>query len=280
MWAVRPTTAAERRADHRQVLRQVETLLAHTPRETPVYLTADDLLEYHGLFDLVKAFAQNGRRFLLITPGLRLADEAFARELSRFPVRLTLSHSTRSADTAARLLGNAAAPPLIESALQNVIRLGMEVSVNTIATSENDEELADLGIFLCEELGLPGFTVPCFYLEQVMLALDPDAPRLYPSYDRVDEQLRTLIHRWQDGRRSISLVDFPPCQFSAEVLSCEWIHWGFPRHDVSPTPAPWDPTCGQCPVVERCNRVPLYYRLRHPGARPDAMPVLRHLASS
>ena len=108
-----------------------------------------------GFFAILETFRRHGRRLDLDTPGLRLADPAFAAAVSRYDVHLTLSCQAASDEVYAAMTGNPHGFTLVRAAIDNLRHTRIPFGVNCVVTAINCGSLFDIARFL-----LIGDTVP------------------------------------------------------------------------------------------------------------------------
>jgi len=235
-----------------RLLTKLERTLARTPADVPLELTADDLLEVHGILDIFALHVRHQRSLSAITPGLKLADPDFARACSRFPVHFTLTLPSANPQVTDALLGRSGAHTTILRALQNLLRLDIPFGLNSIVTRDNVDGLATLARFVFEELRLTGFTLPVFYPERALLDADPQAIQLYPPLSRLNDQLEQIVDLCEGRDRRVTVVDVPPCRLSDRVANSEHVQLSFVSHTDSPAPTYRIPKCATCPEDPDC----------------------------
>jgi MoaA/NifB/PqqE/SkfB family radical SAM enzyme len=236
----------------RRVLAEVEQALTRTPPDVPLELTADDLLEFDGILEIFALHVRHQRPLRVITPGLKLADESFARACSEFGVRFTLTLPSVTSHVTDALLGRAGAHAAISQALANLQRLNVPFSLNCVVTRDNVDGLAALARFVFEELGLVGFAMPMFYPEQTLLDTDLRALRLYPSLARLNAQLEEIVDLCEGRDRRVTLIDVPPCGLSDRVTQSAHVQCSFVSHTDSPAPSYRLPRCKPCRWDPEC----------------------------
>jgi len=258
------------------LLRELDAALGQTPAEE-VVLAAHDILEMDGLFEALELCARHGKRVALISPGLRLADQGFARRLARRVSRLTITFLSDDPGTYHRMTGLASAHALVRRAIENLVALDVPLDVNCVVTSMNVQDLSGVATFLLEEMSLESFNIVGMVLERRHLEMDPDAVDLIAPYPMLDAELLQITCRCQGGPKRLALVNVPPCRLSEEVLqsgTVELTPFGAagdaaPRHS--------DERCAGCPYLEACPRVFEAYHQRHPRERAN-VELVRRLA--
>lgn len=259
------------------VLRTVDQWLEHTPLDVPIRITADDLLEFPRFFDVLERFQRHHRRLELVTPGLRLADAGFAAALRGAPVQLTLTYLTNRSSVSESLTGRADAVGLIRQALSNLKHNDVDFGLNCVITARNVSELSSAVRYVLEAYELPGLALPGFYLEQVLLDVDPQAFELFASYPQIEQQLLELVDWCEPRDKRLSLVDLPPCQFDRRLLQSRHLLWQFAAHTDSPTPSYRSPACAGCPLDGRCNHIPEGYLRKYGTVTVDPAELIRTL---
>lgn len=266
-----------RRVD--DIVAEVDRILAATPPTEQVHLTADDLMAFEGFIGILEAYKRHGRTMELITPGLRLADPAFAEQVSRYDIRLTVTCLAATREVYTAMTHNPEAYDLVRAAMANMRRLKIAFGVNCVITSINCGSLYDVARYLFEEVGLENFTMPYFYLEQGLLTEDPKAPDLLAPFDQLDAQLARIVELCEALDRSITLVDVTPCQLRSEVIGSPRVRFRFVHNPDfvadSPTAYYRAPSCDDCTLNGRCSHVSKYFHDRHPGMTFDAARVNR-----
>jgi hypothetical protein len=264
-----PASRASRR---REVLRDVESVLAAAPPDRRIDIHADDILEYEGILDILAVYRRRGRRCDMITPGLRLADEAFAKAVSRFDVCFTITYLAHTPSIYRAMVVNPKAQALVQKAISNMRRLNIPFHVNCVLTSHNVSDLPRVAGYILEEEAQTHITFLNFYLERCLLDKDPSAYRLFAPLPRLRESLREVRGLLLRLGKNAALVDLPPCQLGAEIRACPRFRFEF-AHPLdfkadSPTPMFVPPACADCVLARRCSRVSIHYK-RHvqPGLR-------------
>jgi len=255
-WQMRVDPYVQTARSTRDILDALEALLGNTPAATPLEITADDLLEFSGLLDLFALHQRFGRPLRVITPGLRLADEAFVAACARYPVAFTLTLPSASPAVTDGLLGRAGAHRAILRALHLLRRHRLEHSLNCVVTRDNVGGLADLARLAVDDLHLKGLALPLFYPEQVLVDLAPERWQLHPPLPRLSAQLERILDHIAGRDFRLTLVDVPPCQVSARVADSPQVHWTFVRHTDAPTPRRRLPACASCPRDPECGHLP------------------------
>jgi MoaA/NifB/PqqE/SkfB family radical SAM enzyme len=264
------------------VVAELDQILDATPPDEKVQLTADDLMAFEGFFEVLEAFRRHNRRLDLDTPGLRLADPAFAAAVSRYDVHLTLSCQAASDEVYAAMTGNPRGFSLVRAAIDNLRRTRIPFGVNCIVTAINCGSLSDIARFLLFEMGLETFNLLHFYPEQCLLEHNPDAWDLLPSYAELDRQLARIGVLCIASNKRVKLYDVAPCQLRSRVVRNPYIDLDFvhgPQFAADfPTARFRSPSCDHCVVGDRCATVSLRYFQRNPDMQFDAERVRRDLA--
>jgi MoaA/NifB/PqqE/SkfB family radical SAM enzyme len=277
---VQPGESTPSRTD--AIVTELDEILDATPPDEKVQPTADDLMAFDGFFAILETFRRHGRRLELDTPGLRLADPAFAAAVSRYDVHLTLSCQAASDEVYAAMTGNPRAFTLVRAAIDNLRHTRIPFGVNCVVTAINCGSLFDIARFLLFEMELATFNLLHFYPEQYLLDRKPDAWDLLPSYAELDRQLARIGVLCAASGKRVKVYDVAPCQLRSQVvrnpyLGLDFVHGPQFAAD-SPTPQYRSPSCDQCVLGDRCAMVSLHYVQRDPHMRFDAERVRRDLA--
>jgi hypothetical protein len=202
----------------------------------------------------------------LTTPGLRLADPAFANAVSRFPVSFCITYLAEDPKIYSAMTGNPRAQALVRKAISNMRRLKIPFHVNFVLTKANYKDLPQVARYLLIDEGQTHFTILNFYLERCMLEVYPDAHDIFaplPALRRPLSEVKDLALRHQ---KDVALVDIPPCLLTPELRRCARFHFEFAHppdfKPCSPTPMFGSKVCRRCALASRCSRVSLLYR-RH-----------------
>ncbi len=254
MQSLRLAPAAEE--VEREILESVERFLLDPTTTEETEVTADDLLEFTGVLQLFALFARLDRTLHLVTPGLRLANRDFAKECAKYPVAFTLTLPSVSAEITDAIMGRDGAHALLMEAIGNLQELEIPLSINCTVTRQNIDGLAELVRFVHQDLCVERMTLACFCLEQVLLNVDPEAPRLFAPYAKWSEQLVAIAAQCEERSTAVSVIDVPPCQVEASVLASGRVNFDFAVHTDSPTPSRRLEECDGCPFDPRCCHLP------------------------
>lgn len=260
------------------ILSELRDILAATPANEALHLTADDLLETGPLFlKILDLYREFGRHMDLVTPGLRLADLEFARAVSGYDLQFTLTYLAHSPENYERLTDNPQAHAQVQAALRNLKTLGIPFGVNVVLTSANVSELSAIARYLYEDLGLGGFTLLNFYLEQCLLDVYKGAAELFAPFAELDGQLAQIAPMAQRLGRSLTLVDVPPCQLRKALILHPALDFTFVHQVGYDTDYPSDYTrdaaCAACPLDASCPHISTNYLKAHPETRFDAAKI-------
>ncbi|HMV68912.1 MAG TPA: radical SAM protein, partial [Myxococcota bacterium] len=230
--------------DQARVLRDFRRLL-ETSDATELFLWSDDLLRYPGLDDLLDA--ARGLRLHVVTPGLELADRAFAERFVGRDLRFDLTVHALDPETFTAMCGNPDAHGLVMAAIDNLRALGVPHQLAIVVTDVNVHALADTLLGMRARWGAERVYVRVFYPDA--LHLPAGYERQFPSFDAVMEQLERAGRLGEAP--AVFLSNVPPCQVDLDRLD---------RPQVFLTPhfnafrAPDLPACAACPAADVCPR--------------------------
>jgi MoaA/NifB/PqqE/SkfB family radical SAM enzyme len=249
-----------------QTLAEFEELVASLPvsHEEPVCLSGYDVLEEGSVLTLMEICKRHQRKVRIISPGLRLADRAFAGRLAAYRPEITLTYLSRRPGTFAHMTGHPGAKELIEQAIDNLRELDVGISVNFVATSDNCDELSDVAAYLYETVGIQEFTVLNFFPDWVHYVLDSRTRERFARFGELNRQLVRLARGYRGSDKRICLWGVPPCKLSGSVLTGGYVTFSVREN--------WDPACriyrhhncGSCRFSDRCFFVSRYYRDAYP----------------
>lgn len=278
-------------SDRAEIVREVGLILDATPPGEPLHLTADDLLTFDGFIDVLEEFKRHSRHMDLITPGLKLADLDFARTLSGYDLRLTITYLAHSDAAYQSLTQNGQARSLIEQALRNLKRVGVPFLVNTVITRAGCAELVDIARFLFAEIGVRHFTAQMIYLEQGLLdnrarksereatalGWEANGADLFAPFGELDRQLALVEALCVKLDRRVAIVDVPLCQLRPELIRSRHFEYSITHHPQFDTDSPTaycrSDDCAGCPLDGRCCYISAAYLQKYPSTRVDAAKV-------
>jgi hypothetical protein len=265
-----PAPTAEDRA---RVLADFRRLLETMP--TPdLFLWSDDLLRYPGVFELLDA--AKGHRLHVVTPGLELADRAFAERFKAYDLRFDLTIHALDEPTFTAMCGNPAAHALVLQAVANLAALQIRHQLAVVVTERNVHALGETVAGLRTRFGADRVYVRLFYPDA--LHMPPGYERQFPAFDDVVAQL-ARAEALSDDLPVVFLSNAPPCQVALQRLE---------RLRVFLTPhfnafrAPDLPACAACPAADVCPRLHPAYGRQHAAREPDlaqVRAVLDHVAA-
>lgn|GEM_PF-7112346 len=246
-----------------EILRDVDAVLRGAPPGRQAKIFADDILEFDGVLDILAAYRRRGQHCTLTTPGLRLADPAFARAVSRFDVSFCITYLARTPGVYAAMTDNPRAQDQVERAIANMRRLGIQFHVNCILTRHNLRELAGVARYILLEEAQSHFTIVNFYLERCLLEANPAASELFAPLPDLREPLSDIRKLVLRHDKDVALVDIPPCQLNPEIRRCARFHFEFAHPPdfkaCSPEPMFNPPSCRRCVLAAQCSRVSAHY---------------------
>lgn len=255
-----------------RLLRQLDKALeaGASGKDDRVCLSGWDILEHKSLFDILDLCRKRGRRIQLMTPGLKLADRAFAERLSKYKPSVTVTYLTRDPAAYARLTGVPDAHRLAEAALSNLRELKIGFFVNFVATSKNRAHLAGAAEHLFDSVGLTHLTVLYFSPERDHFALDPGIGSLLFSQTLLNPELRRIAERYAGKPHRVNLWRVPPCKIEKKLLTCGSVAFSV-SHGPDAKYEPWEhPNCSSCGWKPRCPLVSRFYHERFPDEEFDA----------
>lgn len=224
-----------------------------------VSLAAGDVLRAPWLFDALDRLGAQGRRVHLVTPGVDLADRAFAARFVGRDVRFDLTVLSTDEATWQAMVGAEGVGDRLSAALDHLDDLGLAYEIGVVVTADNVQDLARLVAWLHKAHGVGAVTVRAFF---------PDADEMPDGYlDQVVpygallEQLEALEAWGLDDPPRINLGNVPLCQVDLSGLSTVRV---FPLSSANRFGAEAHPLCPLCPERDVCSQLPRGYRARHP----------------
>lgn len=241
-----------------RVRRHFEHFLAHHPQHDIVLLSADILRwpDLHGLLDLAA-----GRRVTLLTPGLRLADAAFADTFAGRNVRFDLTWLADDPATWERMTGRADAWEKMHAAVAQLRRLGLPFRLSTVLNTTNVASLPAI-VHRCVALGARHVTVRFFWPDQVTQRRS--FYDQFPSFSALQAALDALAADPPDPAPTLDLTNVPWCQIRLPTSLPVFMRPGKAAHNTHA--AAGLPECATCSEAQGCVRV-------HPEQRSPPAPV-------
>lgn len=203
----------------KNILSEFESVVAGDP-SPEIGLTAHDILEFRGILELLDICRRYNKRISIRSPGLRLADADFARQLSEYNPHFTMTYLSDDPDIYHRMTGNPDALDLVRKAINNLRNLKINFSVNCVATKYNYMDLMNVAAFLFGEIGLDCFALVFFIPERRHVELDPDIADLFVPYSKLNIELKKFAREYAGSGNSLSLCHVPPCKLDHEILDC------------------------------------------------------------
>jgi hypothetical protein len=218
-----------------------------------LYLVSSDILEYPDLFSLLDVAREAGKRVLLGTPGLALADAAFVARCAAYDLAFDLTFLSTEDETYARITRNPDARGLIEQGIRNARALEVELTLAVVVLAENVGELDRLVAHLATSLGAEKVQLRLFFPD---IASAPESYYdQFPSLEALRAALATLDALAITPAPLIELGNTPICQIDPAL---------FPRlrlrllehHDHQNVfKGEVVSACGSCEARSRCVRL-------------------------
>ncbi|MFH1434699.1 MAG: radical SAM protein [Pseudomonadota bacterium] len=244
-------------------------------RNRPIRMSGFDILEYERVFELLDICRKHDRKIEIVSPGLKLADPQFCRRIAQFHPSISITCLSHRADTYARMTGRPDSKRLVERAMANMRRLGVEFSVNFVVTIDNYDHLTDVASFLLDGMGLQSFTMSYFSPEIIHGRRDPDIARLLVEFRHVNLELVKFAGRYGGTQKCLSVHRVPQCKVDEEVLACRNVFFSMDRGLEPNYPVYRDSSCVFCRLGSECSYVSRYYRARFPDEVFDYKKVNR-----
>ena len=211
-YASSPHRAPERRPMTTAQVRTVMERIFHEAHVPSLSFTGGEATLRPDLPELIRQARAIGFRVNLITNGVRLGDEGFARTLVDAGLHSTqISLEAATAELHDRIVGLDGAFDRTVAGVRNASRLGIHVHTNTTLCGANLDAAADLVRFVARDLGLR--TLSMNMLIRTGEALD-DA-ELGISYATIAARLPGLLEvAEQEGVRLVWYSPTPYCVFN------------------------------------------------------------------
>ncbi len=242
-----------------------------------VVLAAHDILEFDRLFELLEICRANGKKVSLISPGLRLADLDFARRLSEHVSCFTITYLSDNQETYRKLTGSTEALSLVSDAIRNLKQLGMDFSVNFVATRHNVKDLMGVARFLLDEIGSGSFTVVFFIPEQAHFTVNPSIADLFATFAELNREILKFVQEYQGSRKMLVLGQIPPCRLDEAILQCRNVKYSPPPPADDVVGLYRHKHCRKCKYEERCPLVFRAYQEKFPAESFDFEKVNRNV---
>ncbi len=257
-------------ASQARILEAMRRVAAGWP-DVPMALWSDDLLRYPGVFELLDALGD--RSLSMHTPGLELADPAFAKGFVDRDVRFDLTVHATDADVWERMCGNREAMELVLRGLDNLVALGIEHTLSIVVTHINAPVLAKTLRDLIARYHPGRIAIRVFYPDS------SDLGRAFGSqfapYGQVTQALQEVAADASGSLPELLLVNLPPCQVVPAQLAGLPIRWAENRNALRTFPFP---ACNGCVAKEICCGVHPWYAANHPVREPDPDAIAEVLA--
>jgi hypothetical protein len=242
-------------------------------RTPDVFLWSDDLLRYPDLLSWLDLLKREGRRAHVVTPGLALADRAFAERFVGYDLRFDLTVHALDEPTFTRMCGNPDAHDLVFRAIENLRDLGIEHLLAVTVTDVNVGVLDATLEGLVRRYGPDRLFVRAFYPDA--LQGPPGYEDQFPAFDELQRRIGHLAGLGLPGLPAITLSNVPPCQLRPELFAGVPV---FLSADHNTHRAGDLEACATCPAAPGCARVHPAYGRTHPVREPDVAYVAEVLA--
>lgn len=249
--------------------------VSQDPR-SEVVLAAHDILEFDRLFDLLGICEAHNKRVRLVSPGLRLADMAFARRLAPRISSFTITYLSHDADTYHRMTGNPQAQAQVQLTLQHLKALRVHVMVNYVVTRYNHRDLLGVAGYLLDQMGLDAFDLVMLIPEKGHADLGHDVGALLAPFPELNRELVRFTRRYHGTSKRLSLIDVPPCQVTEEALTSGILSFSPAPPDADLVRRVSYQSCASCHFASRCPRVFDAYLQRYPAEPVDVEKVNRN----
>lgn len=231
-------------------IREEFTALVAESETRSLFLVSSDILEYPDLFALLDVAAAAGKRVILGTPGLALADEAFVARFVGRDVAFDLTWLSVHPEVYARITGRADAHARVGRAIELLRAHGLGCTLATVVVAENVGEVDLIVRFLGGVAGSERAQLRLFF---------PDiaaAPASY--YDQFPSlaALREALVRLERDPPSvpIELGNTPLCQVDPEQTPGLDLRLIEHRGHQNTFKTEGVGVCGACEARERCVR--------------------------
>jgi hypothetical protein len=198
-------------------IREVFVRALHATDVPHIALWSDDVLRYPGLFDLLDAARAQGRSVSIHTPGLDLADPAFAARFQVYDVRFDLTLHAMDHERFTAMCGNPDAYEQVLAAIQNLHDLGIRCSLATVVSDRNAGALASTVREATRRWRPDWYSIRLFYPDGDQLGRAYQ--RQFPSWDVINDQLRALDRSGPDRAPGLHIANLPPCQADPDALA-------------------------------------------------------------
>jgi len=234
---------------------------------------ADDLLRYPGLPAMLELIAARGVRLVVHTPGLDLADRAFARQFAGRAIVFDLTVHAHDAATFTAMCGNPAAHAAVFQAIDNLAALGIAFKLGIVVTDRNVASLGATISKLVARYSPERISVRVFYPDS--LEGNTAYQDQFPDFAKITEQLHVARDASAGANTEIALSNLPPCQLDpADIRGLRFrLIPNLNAVRIYPFAA-----CEGCPARNLCSGVHPQYARSHTAREPDAARVVEVLA--
>jgi len=242
--------------------RKISHLKAY--RDNSIQLSGLDILECNEIFELLDICRRYDKKIEIISPGLKLSDRNFARRISEYDPRITVTYLTHREDTYTEMSGNPLAKQLVEKAISNMVELDIDFSVNFVATAVNYNDLLEVASFLLDAIGMDMFILLFFSPDRCFNELDPKRWDLFVEYRLLNAELAKFARRYGGTNKLLCLWRVPPCKLDDDILTCGNIFFSVNDYCDPEYPVYRHPSCDLCEWNAKCFFVSQYYNARYP----------------
>jgi hypothetical protein len=249
-----------------------DVALAEAPR---LRLSGWDCLEYEAVLDLLSVCRAAKKQIEIVSPGLRLADREFARQLGAYDPAVMVTYLSTDADRYASMTGDPLAKSKVERAMRNMLDLGLRFSVNFVLTRDNLCDLLDVSDYLLNTVGLDDFVLAYFSPEVAHARLEPNIADLFVPFGQLNRELAGFADLVAGSEKFLCLWRVPPCKLDAKLLVCNKLVFSVNDYPDPTYPVYRHPNCEACQWRSKCFFVSRYYAARYPDEAFDSAKVHR-----
>lgn len=225
---------------------------------------SDDLLRYPGLPAVLEQVSSRGMRLVIHTPGLELADRAFARQFVGRAVVFDLTVHAHDAATFTAMCGNPAAHAAVFQAIDNLAALGIPFKLGIVVTQRNAHALGATIGAIVSRWSPERISVRVFYPDSH--EGDQAYEGQFPDFAAITTQLQRARDASVGTRTEIALSNLPPCQLAPDDLRGLRIRLTPNLNAVRIYPFA---ACEGCVARNLCSGVHPAYARAHTAHEPD-----------
>jgi hypothetical protein len=233
-------------------------------RSPELTMWSDDLLRYPGLPAMLELVTTRGQRLVVHTPGLELADRAFARQFAGRAIVFDLTVHANDAATFTAMCGNPAAHAAVFQAIDNLAALGVAFKLGIVVTDRNVSSLGATIAALSVRYRPERLSVRVFYPDS--LEGNTAYQSQFPEFAQITAQLLQARESVEHVRTEIALSNLPPCQLDPDDIRGLRIRLIPNLNAVRIYPFA---ACEGCPARNLCSGVHPQYATTHTAREPD-----------